>query len=250
MLATDFGTGPYAGIMKCVIAGITPAPIVDLTHQISPQDIAEGFLFLRGAMPYLPQDCVLAAVVDPGVGTARRAICVVTHRFLAVGPDNGLLSFIPPEKRLNVFEITSPKYTLPDPSPVFHGRDIFAPAAAHLANGLVPGELGPKLAGMTELGWLAPQPAPDGMKGVVIAVDRFGNLITNIEGAAAPANATVTLESTRLGPIRRTYADVEEDTALALTGSSGFLEIAVRNGSAAKKFRAGKGAVVFVRNPK
>lgn len=250
-LASDFGPGLYAGILKAVIAGISPeTPVIDLTHDIPAQDIGLGVWQLHAALPYLPAGSIVLAVVDPGVGTKRRALVVDAGGVLAVGPDNGILSFVPKEKRLSVHSIENPEYALPNPSPVFHGRDIFAPAAAHLAKGLDPAKLGPAAKDMIEVGWEQPKPAPDGVKGVVLAVDRFGNLQTNIPSDGRPAGATVTLESTRLGPIRRTYSDVEEDTLLVLPGSSGFLEIALRNGSAARKLRAGKGATVFVRDPK
>lgn len=251
VLATDFGPGLYAGIMKTVIAGIAPeAHVIDLTHDLPPQDVAMGAWTLRAALPYLPAGSVLVSVVDPGVGTKRRALCVDAGDFLAVGPDNGLLSFIPADKRRSIHSIENAEFALPNPSAVFHGRDIFAPAAAHLAKGLAPAKLGPAVKEMIEATWETPKPAPDGIKGVVLAVDRFGNLLTNIEAAGLPENSMVTLDSTRLGPIRRTYSDVEVDTLLALPGSSGYLEIALRDGSAARKLRAGKGATVFVRNPK
>ncbi|KAF0246470.1 MAG: hypothetical protein FD180_651 [Planctomycetota bacterium] len=250
-LATDFGPGLYAGLLKAVIAGISPeTPVVDLTHDIPAQDVGLGVWQLRAALPYLPDGSILLAVVDPGVGTKRRALCVDAGGVIAVGPDNGLLSCIAKEKRATVNAIENPEYALPNPSAVFHGRDIFAPAAAHLAKGLAPSKLGAAVKDMLEAEWEQPKPAPDGVKGVVLAVDRFGNLQTNIPSEGRPAGATVTLDSTRLGPIRRTYADVEEDNLVVLPGSSGFLEIALRNGSAARKLRVGKGATVFVRDPK
>jgi len=250
-LATDFGAGLYAGVLKAVIAGISPeTTVVDLTHDIPAQDIGLGVWQLRAALPYLPDGSILLAVVDPGVGTKRRALCVDCGGVIAVGPDNGLLSCIAKDKRATVHAIENPEYALPNPSAVFHGRDIFAPAAAHLAKGLAPSKLGAAVKDMIEAEWEQPKQAPDGVKGVVLAVDRFGNLQTNIPSEGRPAGATVTLDSTRLGPIRRTYADVEEDNLVVLPGSSGFLEIALRNGSAARKLRIGKGATVFVRDPK
>jgi S-adenosyl-L-methionine hydrolase (adenosine-forming) len=250
-LATDFGPGLYSGVLKAVISGISPeTSVVDLTHDIPAQDIGLGVWQLRAALPYLPDGSIVLAVVDPGVGTKRRALCVDAGGVIAVGPDNGLLSFIPKEKRATVHAIENADYMLPNPSAVFHGRDIFAPAAAHLAKGLAPSKLGPAVKDMVEVEWEQPKPAPDGVKGVVLAVDRFGNLQTNIASAGIPEGSTVTLDSTRLGPIRRTYADVEDDCLVVLPGSSGYLEIACRNGSAARKLRAGKDATVFVRNPK
>ncbi|MBI2921788.1 MAG: SAM-dependent chlorinase/fluorinase [Planctomycetes bacterium] len=248
VLATDFGDSPYVGQIKGVIASIAPdAHVIDLTHQVAPQDIVEGLWHLKGALAYFPRGTIFVAVVDPGVGTARRALCVDAGDFLAVGPDNGILSFIAPEKRRAVHLIEAEEYTLRKKSAVFHGRDIFAPAAAHLANGLDPAKLGPAGEGVIELPWIVPRATKDGLEGAVLVVDRFGNLLTNIEGHRAAADATVTIEKTPIGSLRTTYSDAEVGRPLALIGSSGFIEIAIRNGSAAKGLGLGKGARVSVK---
>jgi len=248
VLATDFGHSAYVGVMKGVIATIAPgAQVIDLTHDISPQDVIEGLWHLRAALPYFPKGSIFVAVVDPGVGGARRPICVDGGDVLAVGPDNGILAFIPAEQRRAIYAIEDEKYILHPKSAAFHGRDFFAPAAAHLANGVDPAQLGPREDNIVELPWSFPRPVADGLEGAVIFVDRFGNLITNIEGARVPPGALVTLEKTLIGAPRQRYSDVEPGRPLALIGSSGFIEIALRNGSAHSALRLGKGARVHIR---
>jgi hypothetical protein len=238
-LLTDFGPGPYPGLMKAVILSIAPrAAIMDLTHDVAPQDVAEGAFHLRCAFPYLPKGSLVVAVVDPGVGTDRRAVCVDAGDVLAVGPDNGLLSAIPRESRRAVREIRERRFLLSGPSPTFHGRDVFAPAAAHLARGLDPAQLGPPAGSIVEL--------PSG-PGAVRSVDRFGNLVTDLDARRVPAGAVVSVGRRRVGPLRRTYADVPEGALVALAGSAGTVEIAVRNGSAARVLGAGRGDRVTVR---
>ncbi len=158
-LTTDFGTtDPFVGVMKGVIAGRAPETrLIDLTHGIPPQDVLAGALVLRHAAPYFPAGTIHLAVVDPGVGTARRPLCVETADALFVGPDNGLLSLAAPRDRLlHIVHLAEERFFLSPPSATFHGRDVFAPVAAALAAGAAPTELGPEVPDMTRLDVPAP----------------------------------------------------------------------------------------------
>lgn len=251
-LLTDFGThDPYVGMMKGVILGTNPdAKLVDLTHEIAPQDIRGGAWTLANAVPYFPHGTVHLAVVDPGVGGTRRAIVAHLGKFYFVGPDNGLVSFIwhrlsDAERAAAVFiELTNPRYHLPDVSMTFHGRDIFAPVAAQLSAGLLIEELGPVVAGKpgSENGIILidvpqVQRQDSALVGSIIAIDHFGNAISTITAAdvrTLGGNPHVQLGQTRIPTISHTYAAVPEGQPLALIDSSGYLEVAVRNGDAAR----------------
>jgi S-adenosyl-L-methionine hydrolase (adenosine-forming) len=181
-LTTDFGTtDPYVGIMKGVIAGRAPdARVVDVTHGIPAQDVLAGALVLRHAAPYFPPGTVHVVVVDPGVGTARRALCVETAGAVLVGPDNGVLSLAAGGAVRRIVHLTDRRFFLPDPSATFHGRDVFAPVAAALATGTAPAALGTEVPDMIRLDVPAPSPGPRGIHGQVLYVDGFGNLVTNV----------------------------------------------------------------------
>lgn len=254
-LLTDFGTADaYAGIMKGVILGICPAArIVDLSHEVPPQDITAGALLLRSAYRYFPQGTIHVAVVDPGVGGARAAVLVRTAAATFIGPDNGLLQPAADEAGIEaVFALTRAEFHLPEVSRTFHGRDLFAPVAAHLAGGTPPDAFGPTLGTLQSLPLAPPRRSPAGCIGEVIHVDRFGNLITNIREedlAAFPASTlSVSIDGCAPIPIAATYADGEARGLLALIGSWGHLEVAVRDGSAATRLGAAVGAVVDVRS--
>jgi len=274
-LLTDFGTeDEYVGVMKGVILSIAPdVRLVDLSHQVPPQDIRRAALLLMNAVPYFPPDTVHLAVVDPGVGTARRPVAIRTPAGTFVGPDNGLFSWVlarVPE--WTAVEIREPAYRLPLVSSTFHGRDVFAPAAAHLAAGLPLEKLGPRVEDPV---WLPPPRLKIGdfaAEGEVLYADRFGNLVTSIgylqrekdAMVLAPAfgprgdwrlfsarAAGVVVGDVKLRGIRQTYGEAAVGELLALVGSSGFLEIAVRQGSAAAALGAVPGTpvtLVFRRN--
>lgn len=250
-LLTDFGLRDhYVAAMKGVILGICPdAQLIDITHDIPPQDIAAGAIELGAVAPYLPAGTVVLAVVDPGVGTARRAVAVETGRLTLVGPDNGLFTWLlrsRPDAR--AVELSNARFHRSEMSRTFEGRDRFAPVAAHLANGTALAELGPPAEALLLLD--VPVAVEQGglVRGDVLCVDRFGNLITNIERAAL----------TRLGPdvvvrvggqtlqLLSAYGDARPGEALALVGSSERLEIAVNGGSAARHLGLGAGASVSV----
>ena len=271
-LTTDFGwSDAFVGVMKGVILTINPqAVIIDLTHDIPPQQVATGAFVLGVNHSYFPPDAIHLAVVDPGVGTERRAALLVTPTAKFVAPDNGLLSYIlkgylespteqpgmaalPPE--LAAYELTNPDYRRQPVSRTFHGRDVFAPAAAYLSLGRLPQTFGPPL---TELVW-QPPPTPArrdcGLAGEVIYIDRFGNLITNIRAEELPAGTLqITVGSRVIAGISGTFHDaavVPGEAAglpplIALVGSNGYLEIAAPDGNAAQVLGLGVGAVVGV----
>ena len=252
-LLTDFGIADaFVGIMKGVILGIDrEADVVDLTHGIPPQRVLPGALILRSAVPFFPAGTVHVAVVDPGVGSARRPIVVETREGFLVGPDNGVLSLAAAVLGLRQIRLIENEAFLRQPvSQTFHGRDIFAPVAAHLSRGVTPDTLGPRLDSLVELAVPEPRSSAAGVHGEVIYVDHFGNLLTNIT-AGALAHFPVQRVSVSIngkpvaGPVTA-YAAVPEGAALAIVGSWGVVEIAVRGGSAAQTFAAGPGTPVTV----
>lgn len=253
-LLTDFGArDAYVGIMKGVMLAIDPTiRFVDLTHDIPPQAVDVAALVLRSAVPYFPDGTVHLAVVDPGVGTGRAAIAVVADRGVLVGPDNGLLA--PAVDALGgaraIHALENPRYQRHPVSRTFHGRDVFAPAAAHLAAGVAVAQLGPAL------GALVPAALPPavadvhGARGVVTHIDHFGNLLTNIDRGALTAFRDHPLSVTVAGmspvPLRAAYGDVATGHLVALWSSWDTIEIAVRDGSAADRLGVGRGAAVVV----
>ncbi|MBC7228701.1 MAG: SAM-dependent chlorinase/fluorinase [Thermoflexales bacterium] len=269
-LLTDFGTeDEYVGVMKGVILSIAPGvPLVDLSHRIPPQDVRRAAFLLANAVPYFPPDTVHLAVVDPGVGTERRPLAVRTPTGTFVGPDNGLFSWVLAEvPEWTAVEIRELAYRLPRVSSTFHGRDIFAPAAAHLAAGVPLEGLGPRVEDPVVLPPPRLEIRAGVLEGEVLYADRFGNLVTSIgrfrweggdlrlapafrpasgERTVGAAAARVVLAGAELRGIRRTYGDVPVGELLALVGSSGFLEIAVRQGSAAAVLGAAPGTPVTV----
>ena len=247
-LTTDFGDhDPYVGIMKGVIFGVAPgACIVDLTHQVPPQRIDEAAYALESARPYFPQGTVHLAVVDPGVGSDRRPILVTTGRESYVGPDNGLFSFALALPGAQAWALDRPEFWLPQVSRTFHGRDIFAPVAAHLALGVPPAELGSLMQNPVHLPRRQAERTGNGeVSGHVIHVDRFGNLITDIPGAwLAGRDWNCEIAGTVVRGPSRTYADALRGELLLLVGSNGTAEIAAREANAAERLRAGSGTRV------
>ena len=259
-ILTDFGyRDHYAGVMKGVIASICPRALtIDITHGIPPQNVPAGALALRQSIEYFPRHTIFLAVVDPGVGTDRRAIAVETkggHRL--VGPDNGLLSLAAERAEVRkIIEITAARYRLPKVSASFHGRDIFAPAAAWLSRGVPIKQLGAPLPAMMELdpGTQVVQ-KQNQLAGQVIYIDGFGNLITNISRARYERFAggfpqcRLSIRVERRAPLllRQTYAEAPEGAPLAIFGSFDLLEIAVRNGNAATHFDVRLGTPVVIR---
>jgi len=252
-LLTDFGLADaYVGVMKGVMLGICPAArLVDLTHEVPPQGIIPGALLLRSAVGFFPDRTVHLAVVDPGVGSTRHPIAMVTEHGVLVGPDNGLL--YPAAAALGLLEVRRlerDEFFLQPVSRTFHGRDIFAPVAAHLAAGVPPRELGALLPAPQSLTLPEPRCAPDGVEGEVIHIDRFGNLITNVPAGAVAGfqmqRGSVSIDRVYIAPIVTAYAAVAEGSPLAIIGSWGMLEVAVRNGNAAERFGVTTGTPVTV----
>ena len=235
--------------MKGVIAGRAPAAtVVDVSHGIPPQDVLAGALVLAAAVPYFPVGSIHVAVVDPGVGGARRAICVETSAGLLVGPDNGLLSLAAPTPAIRrVVHLTEESFFLPSRSQTFHGRDVFAPIAAALAIGTDPGALGPVVSEFLRL--RVPEPTTEGarIRGEVIYVDHFGNLVTNVPAAMLPpGNVIVRLGGALVAGLATSYAGVAVGQPLAVINSWDLLEIAVRDRSALATLGADVGSEVCV----
>lgn len=250
-LTTDFGLADgYVGTMKGVILGIAPAArLVDLSHEITPQNVPQAAYILRRAAPYFPLGTIHLAVVDPGVGSARRPLLVVTPQAMFVGPDNGLFTFALDQPAAQAYVLDRPETWLPQISNTFHGRDIFAPVAARLATGFAPDELGTPICDAVRFDQPAPQRlGNDEIVGHVIHVDRFGNLISDVPAAwLTDGRWRCEIAGQRLETLTATYADVAPGTLLALVSSGGTLEVAVREGNAARALDIGAGATVTLR---
>ncbi|MGH7460045.1 MAG: SAM hydrolase/SAM-dependent halogenase family protein [Longimicrobiales bacterium] len=247
-LLTDFGTRDgYAAALKGVIAQTCPGALIDdATHDLAAGDVLGAALTLERYWRRYPEGTVHMVVVDPGVGGDRRALAVRADGRFLVGPDNGVFSrALKGALDVEARELTQASSPDREISATFHGRDIFAPAAALLACGHALAELGPHAAHLVTLPELDVVVAGDSLVGQVIHVDRFGNLITNI-GIEASGARQVRLAALELGPVRRTYSDVASGAALALIGSGGLLEIAVRDGDAAQTLQAALGDRVQV----
>lgn len=246
-LLTDFGRqDPFVGVMQGVLLAVAPrARLIDLTHEVPPQAVEVGAFWLQRCSRYFAAGTVHLAVVDPGVGTARRALALAAQGHFFVGPDNGLFTDVLPAADA-VYAIDADAMRrrvlaeLPgaDPSSTtFHGRDVFAPAAALLASGAGLDAVGAPLAGP------APTLLPDPGEPRVMIVDRFGNLITNVECPADGAPPQISIRGRRLRVVR-TYGEAAHGECVALRGSFGTLEIAVRDGSAARELGVGRGEAV------
>ncbi len=247
-LLTDFGTADgYVGAMKGVMAAICPGAIIDdASHDVTPGDIEDGAWALSRYWREYPAGTVHVAVVDPGVGSARRALAARADGQYLVAPDNGLLTrVLASASRWEAVSILERRFMREPVSRTFHGRDIFAPAAAHLACGVPLAELGPVVSDPVRLQLPDFTIAPEAVRGAIVHVDRFGNLVTNIPESWI-GGGTVTCRERSLGPVRRRYADVAPGEALALVGSAGTLEISVRDGSAARLLGAQRGDEVVV----
>ena len=254
-LLSDFGSRDhYAGTMKGVMLGICPdAMLVDITHDIRPHDILEGALQLAAAFRYFPPGTIFLAVVDPGVGAARRGLAADTGDYRFVAPDNGLLTAVFREAApRQVVELSERRYARPTVSRTFEGRDRFAPAAAWLGRGIQLAALGRPLQVSERIDIPLPVAEGDGLRGVVLLVDRFGNLVTNIDRGAFEAFAgerpvSITAGGLPVAGVVGTYADIRPGEVCALFGSSNHLELAVNGGSAEAATVLARGAIVYVR---
>ena len=253
-LTTDFGLGsPYVAQMKGVILSIfRDVDLLNITHAIGPQNVREGAIVLADVTPRFPAGTIHVAVVDPGVGTARRIVYVEAGEQRYLVPDNGLLSFLTqhqPPRRMIALE--DPQFWLLQPSNTFHGRDIFAPVAAHLARGLDPAQLGSVTEAIVMLAWPKPQVTSSRVAGEVLCVDSFGNLITNIPSAAigrlgAADTLVVECGGQTIHGVVATYGAALPGELVALIDSQNRLEVAIVNGNAAQALRVQPGAPVVV----
>jgi len=250
-LTTDFGTADhFVGTMKGVILGIAPrAAIVDITHQIAPYELNEAAFVISQAWRYFPKKTIHVIVVDPGVGSARRPIVCEAAGHFFVAPDNGVLSMIYDSAKPRVRVISNPKLMAKDISRTFHGRDVFAPAAAHLARGVSASRFGKPITDFIRSPRLQPAPiSPHNWSGIILKVDRFGNLITNfhIDKFADVKTRPIELRvgTERIHRLALTYSDTAIGEVFAIVGSSGYIEIAANQASAAKILGCGAGAEV------
>jgi S-adenosyl-L-methionine hydrolase (adenosine-forming) len=253
-LLSDFGTRDhYVGSMKGVILGICPdATLVDISHDVAPHDVLEGALELAASYRYFPVGTIFVAVVDPGVGSPRKGIAADTGDYRFVCPDNGLLTGVaretPPKK---VVELTERRYGRPTVSRTFEGRDRFAPAAAWLAKGIQLAALGRAIADLYRLDIPQPAVADEAIRGAVLRVDRFGNLITNVdrktfEKFARDARVQIMAGGGTVGRLVATYADIQSGEVCALFGSTDHLELSANSGSAADVLGLTRGAIVEI----
>jgi S-adenosyl-L-methionine hydrolase (adenosine-forming) len=250
-LTTDFGlTDPFVGVMKGVIAGICPAAqVIDITHGVSAFDLLEGALAIWQAWRYFAAETIHTIVIDPGVGSKRQAVLCRMGDAWFIAPDNGVLTLVERDIRRGggavlCRSIENPATMLPEQSHTFHGRDLFAPAAAHLAAQIERGSVtaetfGPEIDSLIQLPGPEPMHNADGsIEGAILKSDRFGNLLTNVAASDLPrdlVNFSVEIGSLRITRFCRFYAEAPEGEVFAILGSSGLLEIAMNRGSAQKE---------------
>lgn len=262
-LLTDFGTvDEYAGVMKGVILSINPAAnIVDISHAVDPQDILQAAYLINSAYSFFPAKTIHVIVVDPGVGSNRAVLALEKEAHIFIAPDNGVLTLLIDAGNVDsVSRVTNRKFFLNTVSPTFHGRDIFAPVAAHLSMGIKVSETGPTVDqhDIVRLPICKPSVTHTGeISGHIISIDRFGNLITDIGLSmlkknwvrGQEENMIVTIGDTELRGVKHSYGNVPAGNPLAIIGSRGFLEIAVNIGSAELFFNVKRGDTVRVKMP-
>ena len=245
-LLTDFGLGDsYVAEVKGAVLSTAPAiTVVDVTHSVAPGDVRAGAYLLGRVWHRFPAGTVHLAVVDPGVGTQRAALAVAAHGHYFVGPDNGLFTQILRDTEVQVVALPTPDSA----APTFHGRDVFAPAAAALATGAPLTRVGEPFTGIPErLVYAEPHHEGKSVVGQVVYVDRFGTLVTNLTPSQVPAYAVIEVEGLEVGPLRRTFGDVPTGGLVAYLGSAGQVEIAVRDGSASRRLGLGVGGRIRAR---
>ena len=254
-LTTDYGTNDHlVGTVKGVILKINPdAKIVDITHNVVPYDVLDGALAIGSAYKYFPSKTVHLVIVDPGVGTERRPLLVSGEQQFFVGPDNGVFSLVyEKEERVTVRHVTAEHYFLNPVSKTFHGRDVFAPVAAWLTKAWQTQSFGEEITEYARFSLPKPKAADGAVKGVILRVDAFGNLMTNLTPADLPEqtlkNGAIKMQvaDKEIAKLVETFAQGEAGVPVAFLGSSGFIEIAVNKGSAAKQLGVGRGVAVSV----
>lgn len=254
-LTSDFGLrDPYVAEMKAAILSVSPnTTIIDISHEIEKFNTRMGAYVLASAAPYFPKGTIHIAVIDPSVGTKRRPLLIQTKQAFYVGPDNGVLVLAAKKQGIeHIYEITNRNFMLPKVSTTFHGRDIFAPAAAHLANGISPKEFGPEIQKIATPKFAKVTKRKEGLVGEVIHVDDFGNIVTNfgekeLSSVSAKGYVDIKLGNTQLKlKLCKAYAEAEPQEPLAIIGSHDFLEISLNQGNAAKNLRVKSGDKIIL----
>jgi S-adenosylmethionine hydrolase len=255
-LTTDFGASDhYVGAMKGVVYSINPGVrVVDISHEVQAYDLLDGALTIAQAYSYFPPETIHVVVVDPGVGSARRPIMARTEKYFFIAPDNGVLSLaLEREQRVSVRHITAENYFLHPVSQTFHGRDIFAAVAGWLSTGLESSDFGNEICDYVRFGIPSPKTSGNGIQGVVLKVDKFGNLVTNIAPqdipqlfAAHAPQFKIVVGKHEITSMKAAYAEGAAGEVFGILGSMGFLELATNCGSAACALEAAKGAEVVV----
>lgn len=255
-LTTDFGLrDPYQGAMKGAILSINPeARLIDITHLIAPGNILEGAFVMLESCGFFPRGAIHLGVIDPGVGGERRPVLIETEDYIFVGPDNGLFSLVAAQEKVRrVIHLTKKEYFRSEVSSTFHGRDIFGPVAAHLSLGADPGTFGEEVGSFNEAALPLPKKSGRAIRGEVVYIDSFGNLITNISKADA-VNLSSLIEAEVNGitikGLKKTYCDVKKGSLVMLISSSGLLEVAVSSGKASARLKAKVGDKVLLRPSK
>jgi len=250
-LTTDFGTQDYyVSAMKAVMLGIAPnARFIDISHEIPPQEIMAGAWVIHNAAFLFPKGSVHLVVVDPGVGTDRHPVALKAGDQYFVGPDNGIFSLLYNEYECEVVKLNKPKFWREERSRTFHGRDIFAPVAAHLSQGVTLKEVGEPIKDLVTYHWAVPIGDKDGLQGWVIHIDRFGNLITNIsvdllEEMVGRRKVRIYVGNTVIDHLVNTFGDVDSGEPVAYIGSSGMLEVGINKGNAAQLLSVDTGAQI------
>ncbi len=238
-LTTDFRhQDNYVGILKGILAGINPsARVIDITHEIPPFDILAGRYVLENSYLSFPAGTIHLAVVDPGVGTGRKAILIETNQYLFIGPDNGLFSFLKKSEIVRIISLKNRNYFFCNASATFHARDIFTPAAGFLSLGIDPGQFGPALDQIKRIRQPGFREVKDGLIASIIYVDRFGNLVSSIKAdKLLSGKFEVFLNEVRVGTVKKTFGSVPEGKPVCYINSFGYLEIAINGGNACSFF--------------
>jgi len=257
-LLSDFGTQDhYVASMKGVILKINPGcHLVDITHQVNPQDVEEGAFILANAYSYFPKGTIHLSVVDPGVGGSRRPILLVTRDYFFVGPDNGLFTLVAHRDKIKqVVVLTNKKYFLPKVSRTFHGRDLFAPVAAYLSLGIRPKAFGYEISSMKEIGFQKPVAREGRLLGEILHIDAFGNVVSNIDEVrlfrfVQGRPFVIRAGKKSIHGLKEGYWEGKKGEPIALLGSGGFLEISVRDGDAQKILKVRKGDKIEISRQK
>jgi S-adenosyl-L-methionine hydrolase (adenosine-forming) len=253
-LLTDFGTkDSYVASIKGVILSINPqCTVIDITHQVNPHDVQEGAFILANAYFYFPKGTIHLSVVDPGVGGARKPILLVTQNYFFIGPDNGLLTLVAQRERVKqVVVLTEQRYFLSKVSKTFHGRDLFAPVAAHLSLGIKPVAFGHEMNAIIKIGFQKPMLKEGKLLGEILHIDTFGNLISNIDeerllGFTKGQLFMIGVGRKTIRGLKEGYWEGKKGETIALLGSSGFLEVSVREENAQKVLKVKKGDPITI----